>query len=44
MIFWSLFVLFVLSWYIIVTAVIAVRGGKDIRNMIRRLEEQHHEK
>lgn len=41
MIFWSLFVLLVLIWYILVTAIVAYRGGKDIRNMIHDLEKQH---
>lgn len=43
MIFWTIFVSGVLLWYVLVTLLVAVRGGRDIRNMIRKLEEQHNE-
>jgi hypothetical protein len=29
------------SWYLTVTAVVAVRGAYDIRSMLKRLGEQH---
>ncbi len=44
MIFWTIFVIMVLLWYAILTVIVGYRGGKDIRNMIDHLEQQHDEK
>lgn len=37
--FWTLVVIAVLMWYIIVTAIVAVKGGQDIWTMIREWKE-----
>ena len=37
--FWLGLVGFTLTWYVVVTAFVAVRGAKDIRNMLRDLKD-----
>lgn len=37
---WTLIVFLVLVWYIVVTAIVTVRGGKDIRTMIREWQKE----
>ena len=34
--FWLILLVFILIWYIVVTFVVAVKGAKDIRNMIKK--------
>ena len=39
--FWWLLTLAAVGWYLTFTVYVAVRGALDIRQMLRRLEEQH---
>ena len=39
--FWWLLTVAAVVWYSTVTVYVAIRGGIDIRSMLRRLEEQH---
>ena len=41
--FWGLLMLAVLVWYSTITIYVAVRGSFDIRDMLRRLGDRHHE-
>lgn len=36
--FWTIVVAFVLIWYILVTVIVTIRGGKDIREMFRNMD------
>lgn len=36
--FWSVVVTLVLIWYILVTIIVTIRGGKDIREMFRNMD------
>lgn len=36
--FWTIVVAFVLIWYVSVTIIVTVRGGKDIREMFRNMD------
>jgi len=42
--FWWLVTLAVLVWYSTVTIYVAVKGARDIRQMLRRLKEGEREK
>jgi hypothetical protein len=42
--FWWLVTLAVLAWYSTVTIYVAVKGARDIRQMLRRLKEGEKEK
>lgn len=37
---WGVFCLGVMIWYIVVTAVVGIKGGQDIKNMLRDLRKQ----
>ncbi len=39
MIFWTLVVAFTVLWYLLITVLVAYRGGRDIRQMIKRLTD-----
>ena len=39
--FWGLLTLAVLAWYSTITVYVAVRGVADIKEMLRRLRENH---
>jgi hypothetical protein len=39
--FWWLLTAACLLWYSTVTVYVAFRGAKDIKNMLKRLEERH---
>ena len=39
--FWGLLTLAVLIWYSTITVYVAVRGTKDIKQMLHRLREKH---
>ena len=39
--FWALLTLSVLAWYSSVTVYVAIRGGWDIKHMLRTLAAQH---
>ena len=43
-IFWTILCFVTVLWYIIVTAIVAYRGAKDIKNMIQSLKEKGNEK
>ncbi|MGI9550442.1 MAG: hypothetical protein ACR2MT_04530 [Aurantibacter sp.] len=34
--FWTFFCALTLLWYIVVTLVVAIKGGKDIKNMLEK--------
>ena len=38
--FWTIFSLLTIVWYIVVTIVVAFKGGQDIKEMIRRLSKR----
>ena len=38
--FWWLFTAACIGWYSTITIYVAIRGGRDIRNMLRRLGQQ----
>jgi len=42
--FWWLVTLAVVVWYSTVTIYVAIKGGRDIRQMLRRLKEGEREK
>jgi hypothetical protein len=42
--FWWTLMLAVILWYSTVTVYVAVRGTLDIRGMLRRLAERHHDR
>ncbi|WP_261394984.1 hypothetical protein [Membranihabitans marinus] len=37
---WTLIVILVVIWYIVVTAIVTIRGGKDIRTMIQEWQKE----
>lgn len=37
---WTLIVILVVIWYIVVTAIVTIRGGKDIRTMIHEWQKE----
>ena len=39
--FWLCLTLACLAWYSLITVYVAIKGGKDIRGMLSRLEESH---
>ena len=41
--FWTFLCFITIIWYIVVTAIVAYRGGKDIKNMIKSLKEKDYE-
>jgi hypothetical protein len=43
-VFWTILCFVTIIWYIIVTAIVAYRGAKDIKNMIESLKEKGYEK
>jgi hypothetical protein len=38
--FWTIVSALILIWYILVTAIVAYRGGKDVLEMVRELEKK----
>lgn len=38
--FWTILVIAILLWYILVTVIVAYGGGKDIKEMINKLEKE----
>lgn len=38
--FWTIFSFLTIAWYIIVTVVVAFRGGADIKNMLKKLNKE----
>jgi hypothetical protein len=41
---WYLLTMCAVLWYLSVTIIVAVRGAIDIRQMLKRLDEQHNAK
>ena len=39
--FWAIFSLIVITWYIVVTVVVGIQGGKDIKEMIAGFKQKH---
>ncbi|MEK7250482.1 MAG: hypothetical protein AAB209_08680 [Bacteroidota bacterium] len=39
--FWGLITLACLIWYSTITVYVAIKGAKDIKSMLKRLEENH---
>lgn len=39
--FWLLLTIACVVWYSTITIYIAIKGGKDIKTMLRRLDERH---
>lgn len=40
--FWTLIVVVVLLWYVIVTAIVTVKGGQDIMTLLGDLEKENN--
>lgn len=38
--FWTIFCFATILWYIVVTVVVAIKGATDIKNMLRKLEDE----
>lgn len=38
--FWTIFCFFFILWYIIVTALVAFKGGFDIKDMLEKLNKE----
>jgi hypothetical protein len=42
-IFWTVLCFATIIWYIVVTAIVAYKGGIDIKNMLNKLEDEKNE-
>jgi hypothetical protein len=38
--FWTSVCFLTIAWYIVVTAIVAYKGGQDIKNMLKKLNEE----
>jgi hypothetical protein len=42
--FWTILTFAVIIWYIVVTAIVAYKGSTDIKNMLKKLEDEKNER
>ena len=38
--FWTVLCFLTITWYVVVTLIVSYRGGKDIKSMLKSLEDQ----
>ena len=38
--FWSILSFLIIAWYIVVTIIVAYKGGIDIKQMLKKLEQE----